>query len=153
MIVLFEPLFPLQFFLLGLSYERVIEQIRPGEPLGGRLVEQALQEALELDAHVVGVLDGVLDDQLDEGIDAVGVEGRLSDEKLVQNHAQGPKVDRVVVGQLLHQFRGHVERRAFALKIRSKPLMEVKTTVLEDMALAKPKSHNFTTPLALMRMF
>lgn len=31
--------------------------------------------------------------------------------------------------------------------------MDVSTTVLVDIALANPKSHNFTTPLADKRMF
>jgi hypothetical protein len=33
------------------------------------------------------------------------------------------------------------------------PFIDVNTTVFEDIALAKPKSHNFTTPLALIKIF
>ena len=36
---------------------------------------------------------------------------------------------------------------------RGVPLIEVTTSLLEDKALAKPKSHNFTIPLAEIRIF
>ena len=48
---------------------------------------------------------------MDQGVDTICVEGRRPHEQLVDDDSQGPEVDSVVVRQLLHQLRRHVERR------------------------------------------
>ena len=49
------------------------------------LGEEALEEVLEGHAHVLGPPHWVLDDEADQLEDAVGVEGRLTGEELVQD--------------------------------------------------------------------
>mmetsp|Transcript_7729 Transcript_7729/g.12973 ORF Transcript_7729/g.12973 Transcript_7729/m.12973 type:complete len:223 (+) Transcript_7729:347-1015(+) len=88
--------------LFSLDHEGVLEKLGPAQSLVGGLVQQTLEEGLELGGHVLGELDGVLDDEVDERVDAVGVEGRRALEQLVDDDAEGPEVDGVVVGQFLH---------------------------------------------------
>ena len=51
-----------------------------------------LQERAEGRRHGVWVADWVLHDVVDEAVDGVGVEGRLPDVQLVEDHAKGPQV-------------------------------------------------------------
>jgi hypothetical protein len=46
---------------------------------------------------------------MDQSVDTVCVERRGSFEQLVNDYTQRPKVDRVVVGQFLHQLWCHVK--------------------------------------------
>ena len=79
---------PVLFLLVGLLDERMLQELRPGESLTGRLVEQALQERFELGRHIVWELDWILDDQVDQRVDAVRVEGRGAHEKLVDDDTE-----------------------------------------------------------------
>mmetsp|Transcript_23688 Transcript_23688/g.70297 ORF Transcript_23688/g.70297 Transcript_23688/m.70297 type:complete len:271 (-) Transcript_23688:18-830(-) len=90
----------------------MLKQLRPSEPVGRFLVQQALEEGLELGADIRGELHRVLDDVVDEAVDAIRVERRGADVKLKEDDTEGPEVNRVVVRLLLHQFWCHVERRA-----------------------------------------
>ena len=83
--------------VVGLDDKWVLKQLGPRQSLVGRLVEQTLEEGLELGRHVVGELDRVLNDKVDERVDAVGVEGWRADEELVDDDAERPEVDGVVV--------------------------------------------------------
>ena len=80
-----ELMTDLSIFLLlvGLLNEWVLKELRPGEALAGRLVEQALQEGFKLGGHVVRELDRVLHDQVDQRVDAICVEGWRAHEQLV----------------------------------------------------------------------
>lgn len=51
---------------------------------------------------VGGKLDGIFHDMVDEGVDGVGVKGWGSHIQLVEDDSEGPEVDGVVVGLLLH---------------------------------------------------
>lgn len=95
--------------LVGLLDEGVLQQLRPRESLAGRLVQQTLQERLELWRHVVGELHRIFHDQVDQRVDTVRIKRRCAHEELVNDDTEGPEVDRVVVGELLDEFRCHVE--------------------------------------------
>ena len=97
----------------GVSHERVVQKVGPRQPLARSLVEQTLEEGPELRGHVLRPHDAVADDLLDQRVDGVGVERRLTDEELVEDDAQGPQVDGVVVRLFLDELRRHVQRRSF----------------------------------------
>jgi hypothetical protein len=72
------------------------ELIEAQEELSGyarsALARARLQEVAEGRAEVGRVAHGVAHDLVDERVDAGGVEGRLPDRQLVQDHAQAPQV-------------------------------------------------------------
>ena len=104
------PNLPVSPLDVSLNYKGVLKQLRPSEPVVGRLVQETLQEGLELGRHVLWELDGILNDQVDQGVDRVGVKGRRPNKELVDNDSQRPQIDSVVVGQFLHQLWSHVQR-------------------------------------------
>ena len=81
--------------------ERVGQQVRPGQTPLRVLLQQPLQERFEFTVHVGRVLDRILDNVVDQGVNRVGVEGRLSDQKLVKNYTEGPQIRRVICAALL----------------------------------------------------
>lgn len=112
-VVLFEASLAVTLLLLRFLNELVVQQVRPSKPVTGHLIKQSLEEAFKLGTHIFRILDWVLDNQLNERVDLVCVKRRLPYKELVQDHPQRPQVNSVVVGLLLYQFRGHIERGPF----------------------------------------
>jgi hypothetical protein len=79
--------FPVLLFLICFQYKGVGKKLRPGQTLAGSLVEEALEEGLELGAHVVWELDGVFDNQVNQRVDTVSVKWWGSYEELVDNNS------------------------------------------------------------------
>ena len=164
-----------------LGHVGVVQEVRPIEPFLGVLHEKARQKRLHLRVHVFGILDVLLDNQIDEAVDAVCVEGRLTDKELIKYDPEAPKIGSVVVGlrqanriELAEPLKtrdivvvvvvvvvvvpGFVpvltcSLTSSGLMYSGVPLIDVSTIVLDDMVLANPKSQSFTTPLAERRMF
>ena len=97
----FVPYLPVFLFLVRFLNEGMLEELGPGEPLAGRLVEETLEEGLELRGHVIWELDRVLNNQMNQRIDTVRVERRSSNEKLINDDSERPKINRVIVWKFL----------------------------------------------------
>ena len=88
--VKFMSYFPVFLLLLRFLNKGVLKELRPGEPLAGRLVEETLEEGLELWGHVIGEFDRILNNQMNKRIYAVCVEGRGSNEELINDDSKRP---------------------------------------------------------------
>lgn len=109
--VKFVSNFAIFLLLVSLLHKGVLEEFGPRESLAWLLVQQALQEGLKVVTHVVGELDWIFDDQVDQRVDTVRVKWWRTHKQLVDNDSQGPQVDSVIVGELLHKFGSHIQRR------------------------------------------
>ena len=88
--VKFMSYFPVFLLLLSFLNKGVLKELRPGEPLAGRLVKETLEEGLELWGHVIGEFDRILNNQMNKRIYAVCVEGRGSNEELINDDSKRP---------------------------------------------------------------
>mmetsp|Transcript_36666 Transcript_36666/g.86047 ORF Transcript_36666/g.86047 Transcript_36666/m.86047 type:complete len:232 (-) Transcript_36666:458-1153(-) len=95
---------------IWISDKRMMQQIRPSEPLLWILLQQALQEGPEGFRHGFWIPHRLLDNQPDQRHERVRVEWRLPDKELVANYAQRPQVNTSIIRPFLHQFWCHVQR-------------------------------------------
>jgi hypothetical protein len=104
---------PISLLNICLDDERMLEKLRPSEPLIWGFIEKTLEERFELWRHVLWEFNRVLHDQMNQSVDTVCVERRSPLEKLVNDHTKGPQINGVVVWELLDEFWRHIERRSF----------------------------------------
>lgn len=101
------------FFLLGSFFdERVMQQTGPPDAVVSIFGEQSLQKVSEIALDGVGILHFFLYDHFNQSVNRIGVERRLAHKQLVNEHAQGPEVRGGIIGLLIDQLGGHVERGA-----------------------------------------
>lgn len=80
----------------------MLQQFRPCQSFARRLVQKPLQETFEFWTHILRELDRVFHDEVNQSVDAIGVKRRCAHKKLINNNTERPKIDGVVVGQLLN---------------------------------------------------
>jgi len=95
------PNFSVLFLLICLPYKGMLQQFRPCQSFARRLVQKPLQETFEFWTHILRELDRVFHDEVNQSVDAIGVKRRCAHKKLINNNTERPKIDGVVVGQLL----------------------------------------------------